>query len=388
MATVTPSSTNSIQPFRFLDLSPELRNKIYELVLGFDRPVSLTSTTDIYLKHRSSHIAGCTFDTHPHLPNLNGSVADRKNVTWCVDLFANTQRKLDLPRSVLSLRHVCKQIDEEMRYMFFAINEFHFRDADYAQDLFTNMANPKATAAIEVLGFRFFSDNAPRLYPRLGTACPNVRVLKVTMNMEDKRVVLPVMHKSLRRARGVEAFASYLAGLEKLETFEIVGTDYVNETVDGIEKLVQVDINHPLAIGPWFKKKIEMAKMQRKIIGKEVMAREKREREKREREKKEKAMKEKRKEQRKRNKERKMERERQRLEAERLERERQNMERLRLETGRLERERLNTERLWLEAGRLERERHARESQRRADRTAANRAAADRFYVDLTFFEGE
>ncbi|OBT49345.1 hypothetical protein VE00_00482 [Pseudogymnoascus sp. WSF 3629] len=366
MATVTPSSTNSIQPFRFLDLSPELRNKIYELVLGFDRPVSLTSTTDIYLKHRSSHIAGCTFDTHPHLPNLNGSVADRKNVTWCVDLFANTQRKLDLPRSVLSLRHVCKQIDEEMRYMFFAINEFHFRDADYAQDLFTNMANPKATAAIEVLGFRFFSDNAPRLYPRLGTACPNVRVLKVTMNMEDKRVVLPVMHKSLRRARGVEAFASYLAGLEKLETFEIVGTDYVNETVDGIEKLVQVDINHPLAIGPWFKKKIEMAKMQRKIIGKEVMAREKREREK-----KEKAMKEKRKEQRKRNKERKMERERQRLEAERLERERQNMERLRLETGR-----------------LERERHARESQRRADRTAANRAAADRFYVDLTFFEGE
>lgn len=342
-----------------------MRNKIYELVLGFNDPVRLNCTESIYFSYRNYHIEGCVFDDHPQLPNLNRGVADRKEVTWCVDPFTKVQQKLDFPRSVLSLRHVCKQIDEEMRYMFFAINEFHFCDADYAQDVFNRMANPKATAAIEVLGFRFFSDNAPKLYPKLGTACPNVRVLKVSMNVDDKRIVLPAIHKSLRRARGVEAFASYLAGLEKLETLEIAGTDYVNEIVDGVEKLVQVDINHPLAVGSWFRAKIAMAKAERNIIGKEVIERERKEKEKRE-----KATKEKRREQRKRSKEIKMERERLRLEAERLERERLNRER---------------ERLRLEAERLERERYARENQRRAVRTAANRAAADRFYTPFNLF---
>ncbi|OAF54782.2 hypothetical protein VC83_08908 [Pseudogymnoascus destructans] len=85
-------------------------------------------------------------------------------------------------------------------------------------------------------------------------------------------------HKSLRRARGMEVFALYIAGWEKLETFEIVGTDYVNEAVDGAEAWVQVDVNHPLAVGSWPREKMAMGKKEREIFGKEVIERERRER--------------------------------------------------------------------------------------------------------------
>lgn len=316
MATIATPSSNSINPFRFLDLSPELRNKIYELVLGFDRPVNLTCTTEVYREYTNYHINKCPSDKHHELPNLNRGVADRDQATWCVDPYTNVQRKLDFPRSVLGLRHVCKQIDEEMRYIFFAINEFHFRNAALAQRAFDQMTDTKAMEAIQVMGFRFYGDNAPKLYPALAKACPNLRVLKVSMDA-NKQVTIPGQHKTLRRARGVHAFESYVAGLEKLEKFEIVGTDYVNEIVHGVEKSVEVDINHPLAIGPWFRTKIQMGKMEREIIGKEVIERERREKEKREKE-----MKEKRKEQRTRSLAKRAERERDRvrLEAERLER--------------------------------------------------------------------
>lgn len=292
----------------------------------------LTNTDDVYIKHRKSHAASCASDQHPELPNLVRSLADREQITWCVDPFTGIQRKLDVPRSVLSLRHACKQINEEMRYMFFALNEFHFRDAECAKRAFSGMMQ-QAAAAIEVMGFRFYGDGAPKLYPMLAEACPNVRVLKVSMSPDDKQVIISGLPKSLRRARGVEAFASYISGLEKLETFEVVGTDYVNETVDGIETSVQVDINHPHAIGPWFKAKIEMGKVQRQMIGREVI-----EREKREKERKEKELKEKRKAQRKKSEERRAERERerQRLELERQERERKEIRRLDRERQKLE----------------------------------------------------
>lgn len=210
--------------------------------------------------------------------------------------------------------------------MFFALNEFHFRDAACANKVFRCMANAQVTAAIEVMGFRFYGDGAPRLYPMLAKDCPNVRVLKVSMNPDDKRVIISGSHKTLRKARGVEAFASYIAGLERLETFEVVGTDFVHETgEDGVEKSVLVDINHPLAIGSWFRAKIEMGRMQRVMIGKEIIERERREMEKRM-----KALKEKRKDQRKRAAARRVEKEKEkeRLETERLERQRQELRRL------------------------------------------------------------
>ena len=327
-----------------------MRNKIYELVLGFNRPVHLIRTEEIHLKHRVSHIGNCTSDKHPWLPNLTRSVADNNDVTWCVDRFNNIERKLEVPRSVLSLRHVCKQIDEEMRYIFFAINEFHFRDAAWARKVFSAMVSAEAMAAIEVMGFRFYGDGAPKLYPALAKACPNVRVLKVSMSPDDKRVIISGQHKSLRRARGVEAFATYIAGLEKLETFEIVGTDHVKETVDGVETSVEVDINHPLAIGSWFRANIEMGKMRREIVGREVIERERREKEKRVKE-----MKEKRKEQSKKREASRAEREKERLrlDTERLERERQGRRRL-------DRERRKQERK--ESQRIERERQERERQ--------------------------
>ncbi|KFY24939.1 hypothetical protein V493_04942 [Pseudogymnoascus sp. VKM F-4281 (FW-2241)] len=358
MTTVGPSSSNQIQPFRFLDLSGELRNKIYELVLRLDRPVNLTNTNDIYQKHRNFHINSCSSDRHHELPNLTRSVADRDQVTWCEDPYTNTQQKLDFPRSVLSLRHVCKQIDEEMRFMFFAINEFHFRDASLAQRAFENMTNKGAVAAIKVLGFRFYGDRAPKVYPALAKACPNVRMLKVSMNA-DKHVAISGPQKTLRRARGVEAFASYIAGLEKLESFEIVGTDYVGWTVDGIEKSAQVDINHPLAIGSWFRAKIEMGKMERELLGKKDTRREKEEKERREK---------KMKAQRKRNELRRAETERRRLEAERLQRElleTRRQERLRRKQERLRSQRIERERQErLRGQRIERERKERERRRR------------------------
>ncbi|KFZ03443.1 hypothetical protein V502_10947 [Pseudogymnoascus sp. VKM F-4520 (FW-2644)] len=350
MATIAPSLSNGIKPFRFLDLSPELRNKIYELVLRFDRPINLTPTENIYQMHRDSHMYSCASDKHDELPNLSGSVADRKHITWCVDRFTNVQRKLDdVPRSVLSLRHVCKQIDEEMRYMFFALNEFQFRHAGLAQGAFERMTHTKAMAAIEVMGFRYHGDNAPKLYPALAKACPNVRVLKVSIDV-NKYVAISGPNKTLRRARGMEAFASYIAGLEKLETFEMVGTDYVKEIVDGVETAVEVDINHPRAIGSWLRAKIEMGKLHREMVGREVIERENREKEKRE-----KAIKEKRKEQRKKSQERRAERERERLrlETERVERERQEIRRLDRQRRKRERE---------ERERQERERQERERQ--------------------------
>lgn len=244
--------------------------------------------------------------------------------------------------------------------MFFAINEFQFRHAAFAQRAFDRMTNTEAMAAIEVMGFRFHGDNAPKLYPALAKACPNVRVLKVSINA-DQHVAISGPNKTLRRARGVEAFASYIAGLEKLETFEIVGIDYVNETVDGVETWVQVDINHPLAVGSWFRAKIEMGKLQRQMVGREVIERERREKEKRE-----KLMKEKRKEQRKKSEARMAERAREwrRLEVERQEREskeirRQDRERRKRESQRLERERPEMMRL-----QRERQERVRESLRR------------------------
>ncbi|KFY07447.1 hypothetical protein V492_07141 [Pseudogymnoascus sp. VKM F-4246] len=295
IAITTPSPpSNSLSPFRFLDLSPELRNKIYGLVLSLNRPIHLTQTHDIYIRYRQSHVWGCPFDEHPQLPNLTRSVADEKEATWCVDPFTNEQRKLGLPLSVLSLRYVCKQINMEMQCMFFAINEFLFYDAKSAHQVLTTMANVEAAKAIEVLGFRFCSANAPKLYPELRKACPNVRVLKVLMKKSpyDKRVILSTKSKSLRYARGVEAFREYITGLASLETLEIVGTDHISEFVNGVEVWTEVDINHPEAVGSWFKENIDMAKKKREIVGREII-----ERERLEKEKKDKAIKLKRKEQ-------------------------------------------------------------------------------------------
>jgi hypothetical protein len=263
MATIPPSSANPIQPFRFLNLSPELRNKIYELVLQLNRPVNLTSTSEIYQRHRGQHVAGCPSKNHPQLPNVIRGNGDANFIAWCVDPFTNKERRLDPPRSVLALRHVCKQISIETRFTFFAINEFYFSDANCAQTAFASMANEDLTGAIRKMGFNYFGDCASKLYRDLATAAPNIRVLKVAMDIEDKRVKISGKEKTLRKARGISFFVTYISKLESLEEFEIVGRDKVYEVVNNELVPVLVDINDPRAIGPWFKAMIENERKQR-----------------------------------------------------------------------------------------------------------------------------
>lgn len=263
MATIVPSSSNPIQPFRFLDLYSELRNKIYELVLQLDRPVNLTSTSEIYNKHTDQHIRSCPSIHHPQLPNVVRGDGDTKVVTWCVDPFTNKERRLSIPRSVLALRHVCKQISEETRFTFFAINEFHFRDAKSAETVFASMANESLTAAIQSMFFKFSGDNAAKLYHNLAKAAPNIRVLKVTMDIEDTRGVITGKEKTLRKARGIAYFVTYISTLERLEKFEVVGKDIVADNEQGS---LLVDINDPRAIGPWFKEMIENGRKRRERV--------------------------------------------------------------------------------------------------------------------------
>ncbi|KFY87661.1 hypothetical protein V498_07063, partial [Pseudogymnoascus sp. VKM F-4517 (FW-2822)] len=269
MATMAPiSASKPIQPFRFLALSPELRNKIYDLVLYLDRPIYLTSTTEICKRQTRQHIADCPFTEHPDYPNVVRGDGEPKRVTWCIDDFNDTKRRLEMPRSVLALRHVCKQISNETRFTFFAINEFYFRNAKYAETVLSSiaMANANLTAAIQIMGFRFHGDGAPKLYHKLEEACPNIRVLKVSMNIEDRRVIIPGERlNTLRNARGVHAFATYLSRLEKLETFEITGMDVLFRDSGGPlgQVPVGVDINDPEAIGPWFRYMIKMGRRER-----------------------------------------------------------------------------------------------------------------------------
>ena len=262
-----------------------MRNKIYELVLNLHRPVYLARTRDLYHKHVKDHIANCPFTEHPVLTNLTRSYDYPNKVTWCVNPFTNTRRKLAIPRSVLSLRHVCNQIALETKYIFFATNEFHFRDAQCVLKALSWMADATMTAAIRVMCFRFVGENATVLYAALAVECPNLRVLRVMMSYGQKHVIIKPPCRSLRKARGVTAFTSYVAGLENLEKFEMVGTDYVDMVVNGVVQQVAVDINHPDAIAAWLRKKIELAKVERERIKREKIERERIEREKIEREK-------------------------------------------------------------------------------------------------------
>ncbi|KAL5345158.1 hypothetical protein ACLOAV_010114 [Pseudogymnoascus australis] len=267
MATMAPiSASKPIQPFRFLALSPELRNKIYDLVLYLDRPIYLTSTTEICKRQTRQHIADCPFTEHPDYPNVVRGDGEPKRVTWCIDDFNDTKRRLEMPRSVLALRHVCKQISNETRFTFFAINEFYFRDAKYAETVLSSiaMANANLTAAIQIMGFRFHGDGAPKLYHKLEEACPNIRVLKVSMNIEDRRVIIPGERlNTLRNARGMPAFATYLSRLEKLETFELTGMDEVYRVIDNQQLWAQADVDDPRAIGPWLRNMIKMGRRER-----------------------------------------------------------------------------------------------------------------------------
>lgn len=267
MATITPPpSSTSIQHFRFLDLSPELRNNIYELVLNLHRPVYLTSARDLRDTQRQRHIQNCPFNKHPSLPNSTGPNRYHDVATWCVNSFTNTQRKLSIPLSVLSLRQVCKKIDNEMRYTFFAINEFHFRHAAQAQTVFACMANLSLVSAIQVMGFHFYGRNAPKIYPHLAELCPDLRVLRVAMTYGDQRSTIKRPRQSLRKATGVKSFITYVLKLEKLERLEMVGRDLLDSSVDGVGKKVPVDINHPDAIGTWLRDQVEEKKRKRERI--------------------------------------------------------------------------------------------------------------------------
>jgi hypothetical protein len=88
-------------------------------------------------------------------------------------------------------------------------------------------------------------------------------VLKVAMDIEDKHVKISGKEKTLRKARGISFFVTYISKLESLEEFEIVGRDKVYEVVNNELVPVLVDINDPRAIGPWFKAMIENERKQR-----------------------------------------------------------------------------------------------------------------------------
>lgn len=123
------------------------------------------------------------------------------------------------------------------------------------------LASAGLTTAIQAMSFKFYGDSAPKLYHRLAEACPNIRVLKVAMDIVDTRIMSRSKQHNLRNARGMTAFASYVSGLEKLKTFEISGRDRVHQVVSNQLEPVLVDINDPEAIGPWF---LEMIKKGRK----------------------------------------------------------------------------------------------------------------------------
>ena len=102
----------------------------------------------------------------------------------------------------------------ETESTFFAINEFHFRYAECARAAFSSIAraNVKMSTTIEIVSFRFYSENATTLYPQLAKACPNVRVLRVMMNYGDKHAIIKPPNRSLKKARGVSTLSRISLG--------------------------------------------------------------------------------------------------------------------------------------------------------------------------------
>lgn len=269
--TFVPPATGD-QPFPFLKLIPEVRNKIYEYALYLPRPVYLTRRDTLYANLSYEHRVKCSFPDHSELwiarPGMekSSSLTAGDIYTWCVNPFNKERKKLLLPRSILELRLVNRQIDNEMKYIFYRINNFHFRTALDAYDAMCKNPFQYLWSAIEEMSFNFSSNDAKACYSKIRQVCPNLKVLRVTMCCRDKRNIVLNRYQDLMTARGMEHFSQ---SFKNLEALELAGCDYI-EGLDSDGNLSRqvADVNHPDAVGPWLKARmVKQAKPKQRIVG-------------------------------------------------------------------------------------------------------------------------
>ncbi|USW57836.1 hypothetical protein Slin15195_G111550 [Septoria linicola] len=107
--------------FRFLDLSAELRNRIYEMVFKFPEP----------------ELDFCGIGYEPKLALV--SREDQKQVDSDLFLSANYETAIDAAcgGNLLALFRVNKQIYQEAKSQLLGINTFHFNDLPSAHQVFS-----------------------------------------------------------------------------------------------------------------------------------------------------------------------------------------------------------------------------------------------------------
>jgi hypothetical protein len=243
-------------------LPRELKDQIYTEVLYLNRPVRLRDSQEIYNWYAKKHEYECVFSnywphngrTHPNILDIGGTNMPGAHATWCINPFTKEKTKIGIPDSVLSIRLVCKQMNEDMMLLFWQLNDFHFETSSMAR-LTLGQIPRHFVNEIQEMTFKFQSSYAKDTFQGLAGMCPNLKVLHIIMHHDDVKLISLNKGNTLRTAGGMALMSKTILNLK---TLELAGTDQIKQidSTTGQEVWRVVDVNHEDAVGPWLKSRM------------------------------------------------------------------------------------------------------------------------------------
>lgn len=259
------SEKNSSCPLFTIPL--EVKAIIWDHVLNLHRPVLLVSTEKIRTTYKAKHATNCPFAAyHPYhkyyrrpVSDVSGVDSSSQKEILCIDPFTKKVTKIHIPPSVLAARLVCRAMRRDMGHIFWQANDFHF-DTSFVAYLAITRIPLQFTQEIKKLTFRFTSSGASSIFRTLAIMCPNLDTLRLIMHYDHSRLIrlkhcpdaTNTPRSALKMASGVP---SMRRAITTLRTLQVVGVDQIRlphpETNEAV--LIEVDVNHPNAVGPWLR---------------------------------------------------------------------------------------------------------------------------------------
>lgn len=192
--------------FPFLRLAPELRNKIYELVMVFSESGVEYAEGRLY------------------------AVKDLKmgDPRW-YDFDMTEQNPLSQSDTGLALQLTCKQIEQEVTPMFHGLNKFYFSSLKYFQGF---MSKRPAAASAHVTQI-WLSAYPNEIWPKVTTALASHKAFKhLVIDISDKsfmgldageRQEIFLRKTKYTNISQIPGFADLAVAASKAEEFELVG---------------------------------------------------------------------------------------------------------------------------------------------------------------------
>lgn len=256
-------------------LPQEIKDIIWDHVLHFNDPVPLEKTSSIYCQHNSKHICKCPggleytpsphhYDRHPLHDNSGATRNPVYGPMWCIDPSTKEIIEIPIPHSVLAGRLVRKKMKEDIGVIFWKVNDFYF-GTSYMAALAIDRLPYQFAKEIRKLRFDFTSKEADQTFRELAQMCPNLEALCINMDYvgadaDDhfSEYIITYNHwkyvkspeNTLKSADGITTMRRLITNLK---TLQLVGFDQIQVPDPETKEMVaiEVDVNHPDAVGPW-----------------------------------------------------------------------------------------------------------------------------------------